>query len=204
MKTLLKYSIRDFTPYIFNTAYRRFCQTKDTGLSRLSAYWWKLRLGKKVQFFGRPIFWRHPTATITIGDHCIFRSSEWSNSIGLNRRCFISACKGAEIKIGTSSGFSGAVIAATSSISIGNRVLLGGNCTILDTDRHPIDPLARMNREKVISRPVVIEDDVFLGMNVVVLKGCKIGRGSVVAANSVVSSSLPPGVIAGGIPAKVR
>ena len=40
-------------------------------------------------------------------------------------------------------------------------------------------------------------------MNVVVLKGCTIGAGTVVAANSVVTRSLPAGVIAGGIPARV-
>jgi acetyltransferase-like isoleucine patch superfamily enzyme len=50
---------------------------------------------------------------------------------------------------------------------------------------------------------IVIEDDVWLGMNVVVLKGCHIGRATVVAANSVVTHSLPAHVLAGGTPARV-
>ena len=50
---------------------------------------------------------------------------------------------------------------------------------------------------------VVIEDDVWLGLNVVVLKGVTIGRGSVIGANSLVTRSIPAGVVAAGSPAKV-
>jgi acetyltransferase-like isoleucine patch superfamily enzyme len=53
------------------------------------------------------------------------------------------------------------------------------------------------------SAPVVIEDDVFIGMNCVVLKGVTIGRGSVVGAGSVVCKSLPSYIIAAGNPARV-
>jgi acetyltransferase-like isoleucine patch superfamily enzyme len=154
-------------------------------------------------FFGVPIFRRHPSARISVGDQCQFRSAEWSNTIGLNRRCVISASRDAAITIGHNCGFSGTVIHAASHITIGNRVLCGANCTIADTDRHPIDPVSRAVSERADSMPITIEDDVFLGMNVVVLKGCSIGEGTVVAANSVVTSSLPAGVIAGGIPARV-
>ena len=60
-----------------------------------------------------------------------------------------------------------------------------------------------MENERGGSSAVVVEDDVWLGMNVVVLKGCRIGKGTVVAANSVVTRSLPAGVIAAGVPARV-
>ncbi|WP_454734012.1 MULTISPECIES: DapH/DapD/GlmU-related protein [Cupriavidus] len=53
------------------------------------------------------------------------------------------------------------------------------------------------------SSPVKIDDDVWLGMNVIVLKGVHIGKGVVVAANSVVATSLPDHVLAGGSPAKI-
>ena len=154
-------------------------------------------------FCGIPIFRRHPTAHITIGEHSKFNSAEWSNTIGLNRRCVIAASRNATITIGLKCGFSGTVIAAASSITIGDRVMCGGNCTIVDTDRHPIDQVARARNEPPSSKPIIIEDDVFLSMNVVVLKGCSIGKGTVVAANSVVTGSLPPRVIAGGLPARV-
>ena len=51
--------------------------------------------------------------------------------------------------------------------------------------------------------PVVIEDDVWTGANVTILKGVTIGRGSVIAAGAVVTKSFPPYSIIGGVPAKL-
>jgi maltose O-acetyltransferase len=48
-----------------------------------------------------------------------------------------------------------------------------------------------------------VDDDVFIGSSVLILKGVKIGRGSVVASGSVVTRDIPPGVVAGGNPARV-
>lgn len=199
----MKFLFRDIAPYALNAVLNRCRLTLDTAMATLTANWWKISLGRDVRFFGRPIWQRHPTAKITVGDYCTFRSAEWSSSIGLNRRCFVSAGRDAKIKIGVHCGFSGTVISASDSIVIGDRVLCGGNCTLVDTDRHPLAPVARANNENAEAAPIVIGDDVFLGMNVVVLKGCTIGRETVVAANSVVTRSLPERVIAGGIPAKI-
>ena len=84
---------------------------------------------------------------------------------------------------------------------------LGVNCVISDTDFHSISYLIRRNpvEDKYAhkSLPVVIEDDVWLGMNVTVLKGVTIGSGSVVAAGSVVVKDIPPHSLAAGNPAKV-
>ena len=51
--------------------------------------------------------------------------------------------------------------------------------------------------------PVIIEDDVWTGANITILKGVTIGRGSVIAAGAVVNKSCPPYSIIGGVPAKV-
>jgi acetyltransferase-like isoleucine patch superfamily enzyme len=51
--------------------------------------------------------------------------------------------------------------------------------------------------------PVTIEDNVWLGMNVIVLKGVTIGKNSMIAANSVVTKDIPENVLAGGYPCKV-
>ena len=51
--------------------------------------------------------------------------------------------------------------------------------------------------------PVIIEDDVWTGANVTILKGVTIGRGSVIAAGAVVTKSFPPYSIIGGVPAKL-
>lgn len=52
------------------------------------------------------------------------------------------------------------------------------------------------------SAPVVIGDNVFIGMDVLILKGVTIGEGAIVAARSVVSKSIPAGEVWGGNPAK--
>jgi acetyltransferase-like isoleucine patch superfamily enzyme len=94
-------------------------------------------------------------------------------------------------------------IAEHTFIKIGRRVLIGTNVEIYDSDFHGIRIIDRNKSSPECARPVVIEDDVFLGSNVRILKGVTIGYGSVIANSSVVISDIPAGVIAGGIPARV-
>ncbi len=98
-------------------------------------------------------------------------------------------------------GFS--AIAEHTSICIGQRVMIGTNVEIYDSDFHGIRVCDRVVSKVEWAKPVVIEDDVFLGSNVRVLKGVTIGRGSVIANGSVVIKDIPSSVVAGGIPAKV-
>ena len=98
-------------------------------------------------------------------------------------------------------GFS--AIAEHTSITIGRRVLIGTNVEIYDSDFHGIRVDDRNTSRAELAKPVIVEDDVFLGSNVRVLKGVTIGRGSVIANSSVVVKDVPPGVIAGGNPARV-
>ena len=122
--------------------------------------------------------------------------------MGINRPCIISTLNsGARVSVGNRCGFSGTVIAAAESIAIGDRVLCGANVTITDTDWHAIDPGRRSAGESGRSAAVVIENDVWIGMNVTVLKGVTIGAGTVIGAGSVVTHSLPSGVVAAGQPA---
>ena len=102
----------------------------------------------------------------------------------------------------------GAVLYCTdATITIGKKVLLAPNLTIITGD-HRIDVVGRymadvFDKLPENDLPVVIEDDVWCGANVTILKGVTIGQGSVIAAGSVVSKSIPPYSIAGGVPAKV-
>lgn len=98
-------------------------------------------------------------------------------------------------------GFS--AVAEHTSITVGQRVLIGTNVEIFDSDFHGILVHDRNQSRAEWARPVVVEDDVFLGSNVRVLKGVTIGRGSVVANGSLVVNDIPSGVIAGGNPARV-
>ena len=83
-------------------------------------------------------------------------------------------------------------------IFIGDRVLIGHN-TVLATIDHDLDPTSRRNHYA----PIYIEDDVWIGSSVVITKGVTIGKGSVIAAGAVVTKDVPPGCIAGGVPARV-
>ena len=97
--------------------------------------------------------------------------------------------------------------------TIGRKVLFGPHPTIITGD-HRIDLVGKfiadvtvgekfIDGENPFDQPVVIEDGVWCGANVTILKGVTIGRGSVVAAGAVVTKSFPPYSIIGGVPAKL-
>ena len=99
-------------------------------------------------------------------------------------------------------------ITATTSVTIGDGVLLGSRVHITDhahgsysgpSQDSPTTPPAERRLSE--GRPVVIERNVWLGDGVVVLPGVRIGEGSIIGANSVVSKNVPPNVIAVGAPA---
>jgi acetyltransferase-like isoleucine patch superfamily enzyme len=176
----------------------------DTLLATLLARWWGVELVGACTFYGVPLFRRCPGSSIRIGTQCEFRSKTWSNPVGVNRVCAITTLNpAATVRVGSHCGFSGAILAAATSITLGDRVMCGANVTITDTDWHALDPRDRAFGAPPESEPVVIGDDVWLGLNVVVLKGITIGAGTVVGAGSIVSRSLPAGVVAAGQPAHV-
>jgi acetyltransferase-like isoleucine patch superfamily enzyme len=91
------------------------------------------------------------------------------------------------------------------SISIGNRVLIGNNCSFYDNDAHPINVQRRKQREPIEEesiKSIIIEDDAWIGFNSIILKGVTIGKGSIVSAGSVVRKSVPPFTIVAGNPAR--
>lgn len=111
--------------------------------------------------------------------------------------------EGAEIRIGDKTRIHGTCIHAFESVVIGKGCLIAGNCQIIDGNGHD---LSFPNVEERInttgtSKPVTIEDYVWIGANSIVLPGVTIGRGSVISANSVVVKDIPPMVVAGGNPA---
>jgi len=168
--------------------------------NRASALLWGIVVGRGCLFFGRVSFRRTERSKISIGSRCVFRSSTRSNFAGMNRPCMISTLsEGAIVRIGSGCGFSGTVIGAAESIIIGDNVLCGINVTITDTDWHRVEPDLR--EEMGASAPVIIEDNVWIGMNSIVLKGVTIGKNSVVGAGSIVTKSIPANMIAFGSPA---
>ena len=86
-------------------------------------------------------------------------------------------------------------------IRIGDGVMIAPSVT-LTTTGHPVHPARRVDFAR-FSEPIVIEDKVWIGSNVVVLPGVRIGYGSVIGAGSVVSRDIPPMVVAVGVPCRV-
>ena len=141
-----------------------------------------VHIGKECLFYGVPIFRRVPLSQISIGNQCVFRSDFTSNLVGVNRKCIIATHReNAKITIGNNSGFSGTVIGAAISIFIGSNVQCGANVLITDFDWHNIHPDSRKKPAENF-KPVVIEDNVWLGINSVVLKGVRIGANTLCAS----------------------
>jgi acetyltransferase-like isoleucine patch superfamily enzyme len=95
----------------------------------------------------------------------------------------------------------GCSIGATELVRIGPRCNIGTYCIMMDNDYHSLEPERR--NEMPPSAPIILEENVWLGARVIVLRGVRIGANSVVGAGSVVSKDIPPRSVAVGVPAKV-
>ncbi len=170
---------------------------------RMMAWSWGIEIGTSCYFSGITEFKKYPTSTIRIGSNCSFRSDFRSNMVGINRPCGISThTREAQIIIANKCGLSGTIIAAAKSIKLGEHVLCGANVLITDYDWHGVGVNKNSNPFES-AKAIVIEDNVWIGINSVILKGSYIGENSIIGANSLVNSMLPSNVIAGGIPARV-
>ena len=144
-------------------------------------------------------------SSMRFGEGLQLRSSLHSNPLGATHPVILSTwADDAILEIGDDFAMTGGTICASKHIKIGNRVTIGANSVVVDTDFHPRDAKERIdNPEQGEMAPVVIEDDVFIGMSCLILKGVTIGRGSVIGAGSVVAKSVPAGSVAVGNPARV-
>lgn len=130
--------------------------------------------------------------TMLIGD----RARLDGRSVRLDLAC----SPGATLSIGEGTYINyGSNISATESVTIGNNCAIGQYAIIMDNDYHDLDDRWKMGEPA----PIVIEDDVWLGARVIVLRGAHIGQGSVIGANSVVKGCIPPYSLAAGMPARI-
>jgi acetyltransferase-like isoleucine patch superfamily enzyme len=88
-------------------------------------------------------------------------------------------------------------------LSIGNNVLIAAHCVIVPANHIYQRTDIPINMQDVESKGVIIEDDVWIAAGCQVLDGVTIGKGSIVAAGSVVNKSVEPYSIVGGVPAKL-
>ena len=102
-------------------------------------------------------------------------------------------------------------IVSSESVKIGNNVLLASKIFISDTNHGCYSgtlnthsyPETKPNDRLLSTNPVIIEDNVWIGEFVSILPGVRIGKGSIIGSNSVVSKSIPPNCIAVGSPARI-
>jgi acetyltransferase-like isoleucine patch superfamily enzyme len=121
----------------------------------------------------------------------------------------ITVNQGARLSLGSGYMNHDCVIDCFTSITIGQGVVISERVVIRDADNHTIQSIAtetasgQFSTEKPNMAPIVIQDHVWIGMNVMVLKGVTIGEGTVVAAGSVVNKDVPSHCLVAGVPAKV-
>lgn len=98
----------------------------------------------------------------------------------------------------------GVTVGAAGLVEIGDYALVAPGCYITDADHRFDDPVVPVPEQGMSCKgPTVLEDNVWLGANVVVTSGVRIGRRSVIAANSVVTRDVPEFSLAAGVPARV-
>mgnify|MGYP001627548725 CR=1 FL=1 len=107
-----------------------------------------------------------------------------------------------KIIVGEKSCLNGTAVVSYKSVTIGNNVLFGPEVIIMDCDGHPADRRLPDIIENKKIMPVVIEDYAWIGFGAIIMKGVTVGHHSVVAANSVVTKSVPPHCVVAGNPAK--
>jgi acetyltransferase-like isoleucine patch superfamily enzyme len=139
----------------------------------------------------------------------------FGNHVSLYAGCSFALGANGSAVVGDFTLLNGALVMAEERIEIGSHCLISWNVGIADSDFHPLEPAQRLidahalapfykdrpSRPKLETRPVKIADNVWIGMNAIILKGVTIGENSVVAAGAVVVKSVPANTIVAGNPA---
>jgi acetyltransferase-like isoleucine patch superfamily enzyme len=181
----------------------------------LALRWWTafnylfLRLHPSVKLAEVPTISGHvewlidPRGSVEIGRGVRIHSSRRASPIAQAHSC-IYVGAGAKLRLADSCGVSGVTIVCTDEIEIGPQAMLGGGCTIFDSDFHSPKLEERlMDRDPgIVHKPVRICAGAFVGANSMIMKGVTIGERAVIASGSVVFFNVPPDSVFGGNPAR--
>lgn len=141
---------------------------------------------------------------ITIGDNFMCVSGENVSPICSNLQGCFYVEEGGKIAIGNHVGMTSTRIWIHESLTIGDNVKIGACVLLMDTDAHQLNYIERrQGKGPIVSIPITIEDDAWIGAHSIVLKGVTIGARSIIGAGSVVTKDIPADCIAAGNPCRV-
>lgn len=124
---------------------------------------------------------------------------DWFVAEGLVVAIKISVARTATLSIGNYVYMNaGTSIEAWNDVQIGDHVFMASFASIIDNDRHEVEPGAVLYKG-----PTIVGNNVWLGRNAAVTPGVTVGDGSVIGVNSVVTRDIPPNSFAAGAPARV-
>lgn len=143
---------------------------------------------------------------IIIGRDCRINSGYQNNPVGGCLKTVIWIMKGAELILGDRCGISNTTLVASVSITIERDAMIGGGCSLYDTDFHSVDSGERLKRpDPGIRRvPIRVGECAFIGGHCIVLPGVSVGANSVIGAGSVVPRPVPTNEVWAGNPATKR
>ncbi|HQY20810.1 MAG TPA: acyltransferase [Ignavibacteria bacterium] len=160
-----------------------------------------VKYGNGIKVFGLPRI--ENKGSVTLGNNMRLISAKCGyNSGNIAGGVFLRTSKSGNIVTGDEVYLNGTSIISEESITLGNRIMIGANTVIMDTNSHNVPYKNRLKRwDKIRRKAVVIEDDVWIGANCFIMKGVRIGKGSIIGAGSVVNNEVKPFSIYAGNPA---
>ncbi len=160
-----------------------------------------VKFGQGVKVYGFPRI--ENRGKIILGNNMRLNSAKCTyNSGNMEGGVLLRTSKTGKIIVGDEVYLNGTSIISEESVTLGNRIMIGANTVIMDTNTHNVPYKDRLKRwDKILRKPVVIEDDVWIGANCFIMKGVRIGRGSIIGAGSVVVGSVEASSIYAGNPA---
>jgi acetyltransferase-like isoleucine patch superfamily enzyme len=162
------------------------------------------KIGKNVSLYVHAEWTNRQKDQLVVGDHVILG------------KVILHIHEKGQLRIGDFSALSGVRIECAERVEIGKYCQISYHVEIHDNNSHPVDPESRkrqavgvhVNKEGFGSiylsetKPVIIGDNVWIGHDVIILKGVHIGNNSIIAAGSIVTRDVPENAIVAGNPAK--
>lgn len=177
-----------------------WCRIKSLNANKKAS----VQLAKSMRLDKSSKVLAYPNTSIIVGDNVYLRSDPNGYHTGMPFPTTVIADKeGASINIGDNCRLNGVYVHAQRAISIGNNCVIAAGVNIIDANGHQV-----VSSNRTVGRddpkPIIIGNNVWIGLNAVILKGANIGNNCVISAGSVVGGGdYPQNSLIQGNPAKV-